>query len=341
MSLYVDITKKLGGFTLKAKIVSEGEITALFGLSGSGKSVTLKCIAGIMTPDEGKIIIDNQVVFDSKKRINVRPQKRNIGYVPQNYALFPNMTVKENIRAGLSCEKRSERASIVEQYISKFELKNVEDLYPYQISGGQQQRVALARALASKPKLMLLDEPFSALDNQLKTQLQFNLIKTLNEFNNDVLFVSHDKNEVFTICNNVCCVVNGKTLPSKKVESLFNSPSTVTEAVLLNVENISKVTVINDEFNTEYGFNLLIPRKSSNIQAIGFKADSIKISDSSDYTFKAEVIQSANNLDNKHTLVLKPLNGTKNVILSTCENKLSLGEVVFIKIKEEDMLFLK
>ena len=141
---------------------------ALLGASGCGKSVTLKCIAGIMTPDRGHIILDGETLFDSEKHINLPPQKRRVGYLFQQYALFPNMTVLQNIRCGIRSGSRAEKRRRAEKKLRRFRLEGLEKKYPTQLSGGQQQRTALARILASEPRAILLDEPFSALDGFLK-----------------------------------------------------------------------------------------------------------------------------------------------------------------------------
>ena len=171
MSLQADIKKRFSGFTLEVSLRTESGVLGILGASGSGKSMTLKCIAGIETPDEGRIVLNDRVLFDSEKKINLTPQKRNVGYLFQNYALFPNMTVEANIAAGLKCPER-EKQEIVREMIRLFRMEGLEKRYPSQLSGGQQQRTALARILAYEPDVIMLDEPFSALDFYLREQLQ-------------------------------------------------------------------------------------------------------------------------------------------------------------------------
>jgi len=170
MSLYVDIKKSLNGFKLDVNFEAGKQTTGLLGASGCGKSMTLKCIAGIEKPDSGVIMLNDKILFDSTKKINIPPQERNTGYLFQNYALFPNMTTLQNISIGLKLPKH-ERDKIVKEKITKFGLSGLENRYPNQLSGGQQQRVALARILAKEPDILMLDEPFSALDSFLKWQL--------------------------------------------------------------------------------------------------------------------------------------------------------------------------
>ena len=169
MSLKVHIHSKLKGFELKVDFETNGKPMGILGASGCGKSMTLKCIAGIMTPDEGYIELRGKVLFDSKNKINLKPQDRKVGYLFQNYALFPNMTVAQNIAVGIRGSK-SEKTEVVTKMLHNFHLQGLEKRYPSQLSGGQQQRVALARILAYEPDALLLDEPFSALDAYLKEE---------------------------------------------------------------------------------------------------------------------------------------------------------------------------
>ena len=204
MALSVDIRKALGNFHLAVQFDAGDETLALLGASGCGKSVTLKCIAGILTPDEGHIELDGVTLYDSASRINLPPQRRQVGYLFQQYALFPNMTVRQNIAAAVRDKAR--RQTEVAEKLRQFRLEAVADQKPGQLSGGQQQRCALARILASEPTAILLDEPFSALDSYLKYQLELELAETLGGFPGTVLWVSHDRGEVFRNCRRVCVV---------------------------------------------------------------------------------------------------------------------------------------
>ena len=190
MSLYVDIEKRLGTFRLQSKFEVADETLALLGASGCGKSVTLKCIAGIMTPDRGHIVLNDRVLFDSEKKIDLTPQQRRVGYLFQQYALFPNMTVEQNILCGIRAGSRSEKRALAAEKIRMFRLEGLEKKHPAQLSGGQQQRVALARILCSEPQAILLDEPFSALDSYLKWELE--LGELLGAFDGPILWVSHE-----------------------------------------------------------------------------------------------------------------------------------------------------
>ena len=198
--LEVQIYKKLAEFDLDASFQVDDNVLGLMGASGSGKSMTLKCIAGIETPDQGRIVLNNRVLFDSEKKINVPIQKRNVGYMFQSYALFPNMNVYENISVGLRARKVKDVDIVVQKVMQQFRIFELASRYPKQLSGGQRQRVALARLMAYEPDVLLLDEPFSALDEDLKEDLLQELKSEL-QISKPVIFVSHDKEEVNKLCD--------------------------------------------------------------------------------------------------------------------------------------------
>lgn len=212
MKLEVKIFKHLHEFDLDVKFCVNEETLGLIGASGSGKSMTLKCIAGIETPDYGRIVLNGQILYDSELKINLSPQKRNIGYMFQDYALFPNMNVYENIAAPLIARKLDkETVKIkVNKMIDTFCLNGNEKRYPNQLSGGQKQRVALARLLVYDAKVLLLDEPFSALDEDLKIQLLSEMKEHLNKFNHPCIFVSHIKEEINYLSDKVYKIKKGK-----------------------------------------------------------------------------------------------------------------------------------
>ena len=222
MSLLVDIKKDFGRFRLDAAFETDsGSVMGLLGASGCGKSVTLKCVAGIEKPDEGRIVLDGRVLFDSAKRIDLTPQQRRVGYLFQNYALFPNMTLAQNIAVGV--RDRAKRKETVARLVKAFYLEGSEGKYPRQLSGGQQQRTALARILASEPEALLLDEPFSALDSYLKWQVELELAELLDTFPGPVLFVTHDRDEVHRLCGRVCVLDSGRAQEVRSVEELFSA----------------------------------------------------------------------------------------------------------------------
>ena len=198
--LEVQIYKKLAEFDLDVSFQVNDNILGLMGASGSGKSMTLKCIAGIETPDQGRIVLNDRVLFDSEKKINVPIQKRNVGYMFQSYALFPNMNVYENISVGLRARKVKDVDIVAQKVMKQFQISELASRYSKQLSGGQRQRVALARLMAYEPDVLLLDEPFSALDEDLKEDLLRELKSEL-QISKPVVFVSHNKEEVNELCD--------------------------------------------------------------------------------------------------------------------------------------------
>ena len=245
MRLSVDIHKDFGPFRLDAAFETDSSaVTGLLGASGCGKSVTLKCIAGIETPDEGHIELDGEVLFDSAARINLSPQRRRVGYLFQNYALFPNMTVEQNIAAGV--RDRAGRKETAARLMRAFYLEGNEHKYPRQLSGGQQQRVALARILANEPRALLLDEPFSALDSYLKWQVEGELADLLESFAGPVLFVTHSRDEVRRICHQACVLDRGRSQAVLPVDELFRAPRTLSACLLSGCKNVSRARPAED-----------------------------------------------------------------------------------------------
>ena len=233
MSLQVDIERDLGHFTLRSRFESEGGVTGLLGASGCGKSFTLKCIAGIEKPDRGRIVLDGVTLFDSSRRINLKPQQRHVGYLFQNYALFPNMTVRQNILCGLHGEKSAaRRQEICDEVLHLFQLEELVNHKPHQLSGGQAQRVALARIMVSRPKLLMLDEPFPALDSHLRMRLQLELLETLKDFSGDVLMVTHSRDEAYHMCGRIAIMDRGQLYPPRDTTGLFADPQTAVAATL-------------------------------------------------------------------------------------------------------------
>ncbi len=225
MKLTVDIKKDFGSFVLTSSFETEDLITGFLGSSGSGKSMTLKCIAGIVTPDEGYIALDGRVLFDSSKRISIRPQDRKVGYLFQNYALFPTMSVKKNIMCGLIREKdKGQKKRKYDESISLLHLEGLENRLPFQLSGGQAQRVALARIIVSEPDLLLLDEPFSALDAFLRKNLQTELLEVLQNLGKQAILVTHSAREVRRMTTNLFVMKDGRIIRRGRTEEVFSDP---------------------------------------------------------------------------------------------------------------------
>lgn len=244
MSLLIDIRKKYKGFTLDVTINDPSKTIGrigFLGTSGSGKSMTLRCIAGLVTPDEGKIVLDGRVLFDSKRNINLPIQDRKVGFLFQDYALFPHMTVRDNISFALKygSDKLDKQViqSKVNKQLSQLGLNTLEDRYPSQLSGGQKQRVALARALVIEPELLLLDEPFSALDNHLRYKMEKQLIETLEDYNGTAIFVSHNIDEAYSITEDIAVFSEGRIQAYSPKEPLFKWPPNEITAQITGCKN--------------------------------------------------------------------------------------------------------
>lgn len=294
MRLYVDIEKTLPGFDLKVKFsINEGTL-GLLGASGSGKSMTLRCIAGIDTPTKGKIILNDRVFYDSEKGINLPIHKRKVGFLFQNYALFPHMTIVENIGFALTSLSKQDKKRIVEEKINMMQLNGLEDRFPHQLSGGQQQRAAFARALAVSPEILLLDEPFSALDNYLRAQVQKQLIDTLVDYKGATIFVSHNMDEIYRICDNLAVISKGKVTACGFKKDIFDNPPNLAAARLTGCKNISKLKPIEADIveALDWGCTLKVNNQSNTRTSyIGIRAHFISIAPNEDFinTFKCVV----------------------------------------------------
>lgn len=278
MALYVDIEKKCGDFHLKVSFETDGEVFAILGASGCGKSMTLKCIAGIEKPDRGIIRLNDKVLFDSAKGINVPARKRRIGYLFQDYALFPGMTVLENIMCG------AKDKAVAQEYVKRFYLEGKENLYPVQLSGGQKQRVALARMLAADPDVILFDEPFSALDNYLKWQLELEIMKVLETYPKDVLFVSHDRNEVYRLTDRIAVMDQGKIADIQEKKALFQNPKTLAATLLTGCKNISRLEKQADGrfLALDWGIYIRSDESLEHAKYLGFRAHYFEITSTID-----------------------------------------------------------
>ena len=240
MSLIVRIEKDLGSFHLRVRFESENGVHGLLGASGCGKSMTLRCIAGVVTPDRGHIELNGRVLFDSETGVDLPPQQRRVGLLFQNYALFPNMTVEQNLRAALRGQKSADEAGEIAAMLRRFELTGLERHRPSQLSGGQQQRVALARILLTKPEILLLDEPLSALDSYLRWQTELELAELLDSFPGPTLLVTHSREEVHHLCRTVTVLDRGSGEVSMPVKKLFSAPKTRSACLLTGCKNFSR-----------------------------------------------------------------------------------------------------
>lgn len=257
MAISVEIHRKLNRFMLDVSFRSTSRRIGILGASGCGKSMTLKCIAGIETPDAGRIAVEDRVLFDSDSRTDLKPQKRNAGYLFQNYALFPTMTVEKNIGAGLK-GNRIAKEKRVKEMVRKFRLEGLEKQLPGQLSGGQQQRVALARIMAYEPDVILLDEPFSALDMFLKDQLQREMVNMLEDYEGTVIMVSHDRDEIYRFSEELLIMGQGKIVAAGPTKEVFRNPENKTAARLTGCKNFSRIRKLGEETVEAVDWNLVL-----------------------------------------------------------------------------------
>ena len=241
MSLEVDICKDFGNFRLELAFRHDEGVLGLLGGSGCGKSLTMKCIAGLIRPDRGRIVLDGRVLFDSDRWISLKPQDRQLGYLFQNYVLFPNMTVVGNIESAMSKLPKSERKDLLDSLLESFYLMDLADRKPDQLSGGQQQRVALARMLAARPKLIMLDEPFSSLDGYLKYRLEEEMVRLFDRYDGRVIYVSHSREEIDLFCDRVCVMEAGQIVEMTTKRNLFLHPQRLSTAKLAGCKNFSRL----------------------------------------------------------------------------------------------------
>lgn len=282
MGLDINIIKKLSGFKLQAQLACEQEIIGILGASGSGKSMLLNCIAGLINPDEGKITLNDKTFFDSAQKINMPPKDRKTGFLFQNYALFPHLTIAENIAFGLDKLSQPEKDKKVAALMERFHLKDMEKRYPSQISGGQQQRVALARALAAEPEILLLDEPFSALDNHLKNYMMKEMLASLKEFQGSTLFVTHNMEEAYRICDRIAVVNAGRIEAFGTKQVIFETPVSFETAKITGCKNIAAAMRKSEHIVEvpEWGITVKTAMKVDNEKGfIGVRANHIKLAD--------------------------------------------------------------
>ena len=273
MELIVNIEKKLRDFTLRTDFTLGDTTLALLGASGSGKSMTLKCIAGLEHPDSGRIVLNGRTLFDSAQGIDLPPQQRNVGYLFQNYALFPNMTVRENIIFALD-GSQEEKERIFKENVARFLLEGLENAYPAGLSGGQQQRVAFARILARGADVLLLDEPLSALDTHLKWQIEIALREILAMQDISAILVTHDRDEAFRIAREIATVNRGQLTPPMDKHELFRNPGTCAATTLTGCKNISAAHRVDEHHvaATDWGITLRVADTETDVRHIAIRA---------------------------------------------------------------------
>lgn len=284
-SLLVDIQKKLPGFLLDVCFNANNKPLGLLGGSGAGKSMILRCVAGLETPTRGRIVLNGRVLFDSQQKINLPSRDRRIGYLFQNYALFPHMSIAKNIAFGLPKGLSStEIKQQVEAYLLAVQLPGYGKRYPEELSGGQQQRVALARALASQPDALLLDEAFSALDTHLRHHIETLVIATLKNYRGVTLLVTHNLEEAYRICQNLLVVDDGITLAHGVKHDIFEYSTSVRVAQLTGCKNFSQAVIIENRKieAIEWGCSLdIIEPIPESFSHVGIRAHQITFTEES------------------------------------------------------------
>lgn len=280
MGLSVDIEKKLGAFRLRVRFEAGDGVTALLGASGSGKSVTLKCIAGIERPDRGRITLDGAALYDSASGVDLPPQARRTGLLFQNCALFPHWTVRRNLWAGAVRERdRVRRRELVAEALERFGLTELAERYPSQLSGGQRQRTALARVLLSRPRAVLLDEPFSALDAHLRGQMEQEVREILRGYGGTVLLVTHDREEAYRMADGIVVLDGGAVAVYGPKEEVFADPRTRAAALLTGCGNLSRLEPWGDGNRAravDWGVTLTLPRAIGDAQYVGIRGRDIR-----------------------------------------------------------------
>ena len=242
--LSVDFEKRVGNFHLRPRFDADEEMVVLLGPSGSGKSLTLRAIAGLLKPDRGRIEVPDGVVFDADNGINLPPQARNVGYVVQDLALFPHLSVAENIGFALAKWPKPEREERIRELIDMLGLAGLEERLPRAISGGQQQRTALGRALAARPRVLLLDEPFTALDAPIRNVLRREVARLRRQLGLLALFVTHDLQEAYALADRIAVYDQGEVLQYGSREEVFGQPGSIRVAQLLDARNIFEGRVV-------------------------------------------------------------------------------------------------
>jgi molybdate ABC transporter permease protein len=269
--LAIDIRKRFPEFQLDAKFVNHRKTIGLLGASGSGKSMTLRAIAGLERPDDGSIVLNGRVLFDSARRIDLPPAARRVGVVFQDHALFPHLTVRQNIAFG--------NPSGVLEWARIARIEDLLDRYPDELSGGQQQRVALARALAMRPDALLLDEPFSALDPHLRRRLEEDLRALLSSYTGAVVLVTHDRNEAFRMCDQLAILSNGRIDAAGPRHDLFARPRTLAAARVTGCKNFARMRPCDPHHIRvdEWGAILCVDEQVRGATFVGIRAHHIQL----------------------------------------------------------------
>jgi len=315
----------------------------LLGASGSGKSLTLKCIAGIEKPDKGRIILNDRVLFDSEKKINISPKDRKIGYLFQDYALFPNMNVYENIKVGIREGENFDK--LIMEKLEEMRISHLKDKKINEISGGEKQRVALARLLINKPEIILLDEPFSALDDYLKSKIELEVSEVLRNYKIPTILVSHSRAEVYRLCNEICVMSNGKSEDLMNKKELFKNPKTFSSCLISGCKNFSKIEKISENRLRALDWNIELETSDTILEEhkiLGIRAHLIELEKSDENSFAVEVERVVEDVFTYIILVRKK--DAKNSIRIEVDKhileKVENRENLFITMRKEDLILM-
>ncbi len=348
MSLIVRIKKDFGSFKLDVNFSTLGGTTAILGASGSGKTMTLKCIAGLVKPDEGYIELNGKVLFDSEHKINLPPQKRKVGYMFQNYALFPNMSVKQNIYVAMKNIPSKFDFIKDEKFkdvIKMVELEGLENRKPSQLSGGQQQRVALARILVNEPEIILLDEPFSALDNFLRVKLEMDMKNILSSFNKEAILVTHDRDEAYILSKDMILMDKGVNIVHKSSSELFSNPQHLQASILTGCKNnapcqiIDNYTIFVPSWNITLKSDKVVP---SDTKYVGIRAHSFSPNETEN-NYPIEVLEVISE-PFEYLICFRYLSmdsTNEHILYRVSKNKINTISIKSLGVKSSNLLFLK
>lgn len=343
--LEVEIKKEFKNFKLDAKFSNEKGILGILGASGSGKSLSLKAIAGIIKPDYGKIILNGRVLFDKEKKINIPTKDRKVGYLFQDYALFPNMTVYENIKTGLRGKNRNFE-KIINKKLEELHISHIKNSTPDMISGGEKQRAALARILVNEPEILLLDEPYSAIDGYLRWSIELEVRKIIEEYKIPTLFVSHDRDEIYRMCDNIVIMSKGKSESKKTTKELFHNPETMAAAELSGCKNFSEIEKIEKNSYKLKAWDLdLDLEKDHKEKFIGIRGHDIEISaeKKEKNSFEVEILKEIEQTFNMCLIIRKKEGqGQMTVFLEKEKwNNLKKEKTLYFNLREDNIMFLK
>ncbi len=346
MSIYCNIRKDFPNFHLNIEFQGDNEVLSLLGASGSGKSMILRCIAGIEKPDSGQIIVNGRVLFDSQQGINLSPQQRKTGLLFQDFALFPNMTVGENISIAMDAYYHLSLSQVLENY----HLTEQENQYPYQLSGGQKQRCAIARMIVTNPDIILLDEPFSSLDSFLRFQLEKELFNNLRDFSKTIIFVSHNRDEVYRLSDKVSIIKAGQNIPMVEKQELFAKPQTYDGALLTGCKNIFKAHLESNIITIpklHLTFNWEPSELTKDFQFIGMHANDLFYMDEMTADPKTHILfevtlQDINEGLYSYYLTVKPQGATSTLLVEMSKDKFKppVHSTGTLCISKERLVFL-